>query len=53
VNRSPIIKDQENPNVEFEDGKNTIPAENARGEELSTKTACTLLFVDHSSMYFL
>jgi hypothetical protein len=53
VNTSPIIKDQENPNVEFEDGKNTIPAENARGEELSTKTACTLLFVDHSSRYFL
>lgn len=30
-----------------------VPAENARAEELSTKTACTLLFSDHSSRYFL
>jgi len=38
--------------IEWE-GKKWVPAEKARAEELSTKTACTLLLPDHSSKNFL
>ncbi len=38
--------------IEWEGGK-WVPAEKARAEELSTKTACTLLLPDHSSKNFL